>query len=85
MGAVIDEKGLRCAREIRRAIKAREEDEELREALDVYDRAVTPAERQAAAHYLLLHASSADTRYGQAFALAMMRCLAPELLPEDER
>jgi Cdc6-like AAA superfamily ATPase len=85
MSSVIDEKGLRAAREIRKAIAARDNDRELREALDVYDRAVTLAERQAAAHYLLLHTSNADTRYGQAFALALMRCLAPELLPEDER
>jgi hypothetical protein len=85
VGIVIDDKGLRVAREIRKAIAQREEDQELREAIEVYDRAVTPAERQAAAHYLLLHASRADTRYSEAFALAMMRCLAPELLPEDEQ
>jgi Cdc6-like AAA superfamily ATPase len=84
MVTIINERGLRAAREFRKAIAARDEDRDLREAIDVYDRAVTPAERQAAASYLLQHATRADTRYREAVSLALMRCLAPELLPEDE-
>ena len=76
MGSVIDEKGLRAAREMRKAIAARDDDQELREAIDVYDRAVTPAERQK---------TRVDTRYREAITLTIMRCVAPELLPEDEQ
>jgi hypothetical protein len=77
--AVLDERGLQAAREFRKAIAARDGDQELVAAIDVYDRAVTPAERQAAASYLLTHAVRVDTVYAGAVNLAIMRCLGPEL------
>jgi hypothetical protein len=82
---VVDEKGLRLAREIRKAIRIREEDPELAAAIETYDRAVTPVERAAAASYLLIHSTTADTRYVAAVNLGILRMSAPELLPEDER
>jgi hypothetical protein len=82
---IIDKRGLRLAREIRKAIKAREDDEELAAAIEVYDRAVTPEERQAAAAFLVIHTTTADSRYSAAVSLALMRVCSPELLPEDER
>ena len=85
MGPVIDDKGLRVAREFRRAIARREEDLQLREAIAEYDVAVTSDERQDAAAGLLIAATQADTRYSKAANLALLRCIAPELLPEDER
>ena len=83
--SVADEKGLRLAREVRKAIRAREEDPELAAAIEAYDRAVSPIERQAAASYLLIHSTTADTRYTAAVNLAILRMSAPELLPESER
>jgi hypothetical protein len=80
-----DERGLRLAREIRAALRAREEDPDLQAAIEVYDRAVTPEERQAAASYLLIHTTKADERYAAAGTLAYMRILAPGLLPPGER
>jgi hypothetical protein len=85
MGAVVDDKGLRVAREFRKAIARREEDLQLREALAAYDGAVTEEERQDAAAGLLIAATQADTSYSKSANLALLRCLAPELLPEDER
>ena len=82
MGGVIDQKGLRLAREFRKAIAAR--DRELEPAVDAYDSAVTSEERQDAAAGLLVHATHADTRYGESASLALLRAFAPELLPEDE-
>jgi hypothetical protein len=85
MSAVLDEKGLRLAREIRKAIEERDGDEDLQNALEVYDRAVTPAERQAAGAYLLLHSTVADNRYTERVTVAVARLYASDLLPEDER
>lgn len=82
---VIDDKGLRLAREVRKAIKAREETPELVAAIEVYDRAVTPAERSAAASYLLVHSTEADNVYNRRVRIAYLRMCAPELLPEELR
>jgi hypothetical protein len=81
----VDDKGLRLAREVRKAIREREENRDLAAAVEVYDRAVTPAERSAAASYLLLHSTQADRIYKERLALACLRMCAPELLPERER
>lgn len=83
--SVVDEKGLRLAREVRKAIQTRDEDPELLAAIETYDRAVTPVERSAAASYLLIHSTTADTRYTAAVNVAILRMSAPELLPKDER
>jgi hypothetical protein len=85
VGVVLDDKGLRVAREFRKAIARREEDLQLREAIADYDLAVTEEERQDAAAGLLIAATQADTTYKKSANLALVRCLAPELLPEDER
>jgi len=83
---VIDKRGLRLAREIRKAIKVREDDLDLSSALEVYDRAVSPEERQAAAAYVVIHATAADNRYQAAVSLALMRVCGPaELDPEQPR
>jgi hypothetical protein len=82
---VVDQRGLQLAREVRKAIAEREADRELQAAIDVYDRAVTPVERQAAASYLLTHSAQADARYSCAVNVALMRLVAPELLAEEER
>ncbi|HVQ60350.1 MAG TPA: hypothetical protein VMS60_15730 [Solirubrobacterales bacterium] len=82
---VVDDKGLRFARELRKAIKAREEDADLLAALDVYDRAVTPAERMAAAEYVVRHGIEADNRYLEARGKAFVRMARPDLLPESEQ
>ncbi|HET9198210.1 MAG TPA: hypothetical protein VFN92_08170 [Solirubrobacterales bacterium] len=82
---VVDEKGLRLARGIRKAITARDEDPDLKAAVEAYDQAVTPDERQEAAANLLVHSTNADNRYRHSVVLTFMQCLAPELLPEDER
>jgi hypothetical protein len=82
---VLDEKGLRLAREVRKALREREENEDLAAALEVYDRAVTPAERQAAASYLLEETTRADKRYGHRTRLAFIRMVSPELLDEGGR
>jgi hypothetical protein len=82
---VVDERGLRrAAREFRKALEERESDQELRAALEVYDRAVTPAERQVAASYLLIHSVRVDARYASAVNVAILNCLGPELLSEAE-
>ena len=82
---IVDHKGLRVAREVRKAIAERDGDKDLQAALEAYDRAVTPVERQAAAFYLLTHSCRVDARYGCAVNIALMRLVAPELLSEDER
>jgi hypothetical protein len=82
---VIDQKGLRLAREVRKAIEERDGDEELRAAIEAYDNAVNATERQAAASYLLKHSTEADNRYGYRVRLAFIRMCAPELLPPEER
>lgn len=83
--SAMDQKGLRLAREVRAAMRRREEDADLQAAVEVYDRAVTPAERAAGAEYLLLHSTTADETYRRAVTLASLRAFAPELLPEKER
>lgn len=85
MSQVLDEKGLRLAREIRKAIEDRQRDEDLIAALEAYDNAITPAERQAAASYLLEHSTKADCIYGDRVRIAFLRMFAPELLPPEER
>ena len=82
---LLDEKGLRLARETRAALRCREDDEDLKAAIEAYDNAVTPAERQAAASYLLQHSTIADNAYRAAVNLAAFRAFAPHLLPESER
>lgn len=85
MKPVLDEKGLRLARETRAALRHRESDEDLKAAIEAYDEAITPVERQAAAGYLLQHSIVADNTYREALNLAALRAFAPHLLPESER
>lgn len=80
----LDEKGLRLAREVRAALRAREEDAELQAAIEVYDNAVTAEERQAAASYLLEHNTRADRIYNRRVTVAFIRMAAPELLSPEE-
>lgn len=81
----IDGKGLALARAVRAAIKARDEDPDLRAALEVYDRAVTAVERQAAAAFLIEHSARAEDLYRRTVDRALLRAFKPELLPPEER
>lgn len=83
--AVVDQKSLRLAREVRKAVQERREDEDLQAAIEVYDAAVTVEERIAAASYLLEHTTRADNRYTRRVRLAFIRMVAPELLREEDR
>lgn len=82
---VLDERGLRLARDVRAAIRSREDNHELQAAIEVYDRAVSAEERQAAAAYLLEHSTKADTAYSRHVNLAVVRMTAPHLLRPEER